>query len=95
MIASLEQSPTVNGKPVSASVPISIMAQVKGSTLRNAAHVAHVLLVMQRMDHGARAQEQQRLEEGVGEEVEDAGADRRRRRRRRTCSRAASRSNRR
>ena len=29
---------------------------------------------MQRVDHRARAQEQERLEESMGEEVEDAGA---------------------
>ena len=34
MMASLETKPEVNGKPVSDSVPISIMATVKGSTLR-------------------------------------------------------------
>ena len=36
MMASLETKPAVKGKPVSDSVPISIIAQVKGSTLRSA-----------------------------------------------------------
>ena len=42
------------------------------------AHVSHVLLAVQRVDHRARAEEQQRLEERVRVEMEDAcrvGAD--------------------
>ena len=42
------------------------------------AHPAHVLLARQRVDHRAGAQEEQRLEEGVRHEMEDArgvGAD--------------------
>ena len=34
------------------------------------AHITHVLFMMQAVDHAARAQEQQRLEEGMGEQVE-------------------------
>ena len=42
--------------------------------LPQAAVIAHVLLVMHRMDDRARAQEQQRLEEGMREQVEHRGA---------------------
>ena len=41
-----------------------------------AAHAAQILLARQRVNHGARAEEQQRLEERVRVEVEDAGAER-------------------
>ena len=41
-----------------------------GDAFAQAAIIAHVLLMVHRMDDRAGAQEQQRLEEGVGEEVE-------------------------
>ena len=41
-----------------------------GDLLPKAAIVPHVLLMMHRMDDGPRAQEEHRLEEGMGEEVE-------------------------
>src|SRR5438045_3944622 len=40
--------------------------------LAQAAHVAQVLLAAERVNHGAGSQEQQRLEERVGEKMEDA-----------------------
>ena len=41
--------------PVSARLPISIIAQVKGIAFAEAAHLAHVLLVVHRVDHRAGA----------------------------------------
>src|SRR3546814_9666312 len=43
---------------------------------RSAPVIAHVLLVVHRHDHGAGAQEQQRLEEGVREQMEHRPAER-------------------
>ena len=68
----------MSGKPVSASVPISIIDIGERNAVLQSAHVADVLLVMHRVDDRARAEEQQRLEEGVREQMEHAdriGAD--------------------
>jgi hypothetical protein len=56
--------------PVIASVPIVIAQKVSGISFRSAAVEAHVLLVVHGVDDAARAEEQERLEEGVSEEVE-------------------------
>ena len=56
--------------PASASEPISNVQNVTGIGFRKPAHVAHVVGV-DRVDHRARAQEQQRLEERVREQVEE------------------------
>ena len=42
--------------------------------LPQAAHLAHVLLAAERVNHRARAEEEQRLEERVRHQVEHAGA---------------------
>jgi len=60
--------------PVNDRLPISIIAQVMGSRCASPPHLAHVLFVMQRVNHRARAQEQQRLEEGMRKEMEHGRA---------------------
>ena len=77
MIASFEKNPAKPGAPASASEPIHIVIHVIGMYFLQAAHVAHVLLVMHRDDHRARAEEQQRLEERMRHQVIDAARIRR------------------
>ena len=45
-------------------------------SLAQPAHLPDVLLVVQRVNHRARAEEQQRFEKGVREEMEHRGAGR-------------------
>ena len=68
--------------PAIASAAISIVRNVVAHRAAEASHVAEVLLVVERVDDRPGAEEQARLEEGVRDEVEDAGGDRARRRRR-------------
>ncbi len=44
-----------------------------GDALAEATHEAHVLLARECVNNGAGSEEEERLEEGVGEEVEDGG----------------------
>ena len=66
-----------------------------GNLLAQAAHLAHVLLAAHGVDHAARREEEQALEERVRHQVENARGDTRPRRRPGTCSRAGRRSSRR
>ena len=66
---SLLKNPLNGQTPHSASVPTRNVQNVTGIFLRKPAHFPDVLLVMQRVDDGAGAQEEQRLEEGVRGQV--------------------------
>ena len=76
-IASFDQKPakpmppqTSTPTPVIASVPIDHHPEGDRDLLPERAIVTHVLFVVHGVDHAARAEEQQRLEEGVGEQME-------------------------
>ena len=59
-----------------AKVAMNMVQWVIGNSPVQVAHVAHVLLAAHGVDDGTRTEEQQRLEEGVGEDVEHASGER-------------------
>ena len=75
-ISSFEKNPASGGRPAIAIVPMRNVQIRDRQVLLQAAHVAQVLLAVQRVDDRARSEEQQRLEERVRVEVEDAAGER-------------------
>ncbi len=59
------------GKPTQGQGPDQAVPAGQGQVLPEAAHLAHVLLPAQGVNHAPRGQEEEGLEEGVGEDVEE------------------------
>ena len=72
-ISSLAKKPASGTTPAIAIEPMRKVLLVIGSL--SPARPARHLLVVRRVDHGAAAEEEQRLEEGVGEQVQHRRAD--------------------
>ena len=73
MISSFDQNPLNGTMPASARQPISISDARLGQHALEAGHLPHVQLAGHRVHDDAGAEEQQGLEERVGDEVEHAG----------------------
>ena len=87
-ISSFDQNPDSGGTAEMVSHPMMKQADVIGQVLAERAHASHVLLVVEPVDHRAGREEQQRLEEGVGDHVEHRGHVAPASRRPGTCTRA-------
>ena len=74
------KKPENGGTPAIASAATSMVRKVIGMRVRSPPIFAHVLLAAEAVDHAAGAEEEERLEEGVGHQVEHGRAGRRRRR---------------
>jgi len=71
-MVSLEKEPANGGMPAWRGAADEAVQYVMGMYLRSPPIFLIVLLVVQRDNHRARAEEEHRLEEGVGHEVENA-----------------------
>ena len=75
-MASLLKNPDVNGKPEMATDAHSSVMAVIFICFEQAAHLPQILFAVQAVNHSARAKEQQRFEERVRHQVEDARRER-------------------
>ena len=75
------KNPENGGTPAMATAAQSMVQKVTGIFLRRPPMLRMSCSPRERVNHAAGAEEEQRLEEGVGHHVEDAGRERAARRR--------------